>query len=112
MNTPDSAPIPPAISGELDNAESLTKSILAGQLRHSLTLAAGALVTHGLMLSSDTQTVTGTGLMIAGLAWSALDKWLRQEAVKLWTKMNAAPVAPVAPAATPINAGKQDATPK
>jgi len=58
----------------------MIKQILAGQLRHFLTTGAGMLVAGGYISQSDTATVIGFGMLVAGIGWSALEKYLRQKA--------------------------------
>lgn len=46
------------------------KPFLAAIMRHLLTLAAGALATHGIINSSGSEQFIGFGMTCAGLAWS------------------------------------------
>jgi len=55
----------------------MLKQIILSQLRHTVTLAAGALVAHGLTNDSGAQQFTGAIMALAGLAWSIADKYLR-----------------------------------
>jgi len=60
-----------------------TAAILRGVARHGLTTVAGYLVAHGYLADSDTQQFVGAGLVLAGLAWSVLDKLARAELQRL-----------------------------
>ena len=57
----------------------MLKQIILSQIRHSVTIAAGALVTHGLTSDSGAQQFIGAVMALAGIAWSIADKYLRAE---------------------------------
>lgn len=50
------------------------KAILAGFVRHALTTAGGALVTGGVLQSSQVTDFVGAGMILAGVAWSWYEK--------------------------------------
>jgi len=61
---------------------SIAKPFLASIVRHSLTVAAGALVAHGTVSSSTGEQLVGAGMVVAGLAWSWWDKRGRAQLVQ------------------------------
>lgn len=48
--------------------------ILAGIARHALTTAGGALVTDGVIQSSDVSGFVGAGMVLLGIGWSWWNK--------------------------------------
>lgn len=50
------------------------KAILAGVARHALTTVGGALVTDGVLQSTQVNDFVGAGMVIAGIAWSWYQK--------------------------------------
>ncbi len=48
-------------------------------IRHGLTTGGGALVSTGMISASDAQALVGAGMTVAGIAWSILRKWQRQQ---------------------------------
>ena len=50
------------------------KAILAGIARHALTTVGGALVTDGVLQSTQVNDFVGAGMVIAGIAWSWYQK--------------------------------------
>ena len=52
----------------------LLKSIALSYIRHSLTLASGYLLAHGLIDQAGSQILLSAGLAIAGVAWSTAQK--------------------------------------
>ena len=54
----------------------LLKQILVGYLRHGITIAAGYLLSHGLIDQSGAQILASTALALAGVAWSTAGKLL------------------------------------
>jgi len=63
--------------------------VVLGIARHVLTLVAGALASRGVIASSESEVVVGTGLGIVGIIWSIIDKKrqakkLRAEPVEDW----------------------------
>ena len=66
-----------------------TKTILAGVIRHGLTLVGGSLVSAGYMQSSDTATFVGGGMAIVGIAWSWWQKRGEAKALGILAKMHA-----------------------
>ncbi len=48
-------------------------------IRHGLTTAGGSLVSIGLIGESDAQAFVGAGMTLAGIVWSILRKWHRQQ---------------------------------
>lgn len=60
-----------------------TKQLLMGLARHGLTTAAGALVTYGLIHSSQTDDVVSAGMLLLGIAWSAWQKYGQAKAMAL-----------------------------
>lgn len=61
------------------------RSVIAGQIRHVLTLAAGSLVTLGLLDTGQTENfvVIGTGIVVGlvGVGWSYVQKRLTQKQI-------------------------------
>jgi hypothetical protein len=54
--------------------ESAWTPILAGIARHALTTAGGALVTDGVIQSSQTNDFVGAGMVMLGIGWSWWNK--------------------------------------
>jgi len=54
----------------------LLKPLLLAYLRHSLTIASGYLLAHGLIQQTDQQVVISASLALAGVAWTTVDKLL------------------------------------
>lgn len=52
---------------------------ISALIRHGLTTAGGYLVSTGLVDASGAQAFVGAGMTLAGLAWSILRKWNRQQ---------------------------------
>ncbi len=50
------------------------KERIFGMVRHGLTVAAGALVTKGVIDESFTEEIIGLGMAIAALVWSVKSK--------------------------------------
>lgn len=58
----------------------MIKQMLAGFVRHGLTTVAGMLVSGGYITQTDTATIVGAGMLVAGIGWSVLEKYLRKNA--------------------------------
>jgi len=54
----------------------LLKTILTAYLRHAITLAAGYLLSHGMIDQSGAQVMASAVLALAGVAWSTVSKLL------------------------------------
>lgn len=54
-----------------------TKQMLLGLARHLLTIAGGALATHGIINASGVETFVSIGITLLGLGWSLWDKYGR-----------------------------------
>jgi hypothetical protein len=65
------------------------KPILAGMVRHGLTTVGGALVTDGVIQSSDVNGFVGAGMVVAGVAWSWWNKVGQAEVGALLKKLTA-----------------------
>lgn len=52
----------------------MLNTAVMGIIRHILTLLAGWLVAKGWMEASQTETVIGAVLALAGVGWSVMDK--------------------------------------
>lgn len=52
----------------------MNEKILGSLVRHVLTLAAGALVSKGLIESSAVEPVVGGAMAVVGVAWSVFQK--------------------------------------
>lgn len=50
------------------------QTLLAAALRHALTTAAGALVAHGYLMSSESEQFIAAGMLLTGLFWSWYQK--------------------------------------
>ena len=48
--------------------------IIAGLIRHALTTAGGALVTHGALSTDEMSAAIGAVITLIGIVWSALSK--------------------------------------
>lgn len=57
------------------------KNIVMSTVRHGLTTAAGFLVSQGLITGSQTNDLIGSGLFVAGIAWSWWQKHNQQKAL-------------------------------
>ncbi len=55
----------------------LIKEIGAGLVRHGLTYGAGFLIGAGVLSSSQESDFVGAGMLLAGIAWSAYQKWAK-----------------------------------
>ena len=53
----------------------MISDILGGIVRHAVTTAGGALVTNGVINSDQLSQVAGALALIAGIAWSAWQKY-------------------------------------
>ena len=61
----------------------LLKTILAGYLRHGITIAAGYLLNHGLIDQSGAQVLASAVIALAGLAWSTSSKLIADYELRL-----------------------------
>jgi hypothetical protein len=52
-----------------------------GVVRHVLTTLGGALVTNGVLTSSQMQDGAGAVVVIAGIAWSLINKYQHRQAL-------------------------------
>jgi hypothetical protein len=59
----------------------MTQDDILGILRHVLTTAGGALVTDGVLSSSQLQDGVGAVIVIAGIAWSLVNKYQHRRAL-------------------------------
>jgi hypothetical protein len=48
--------------------------VFLGLVRHLLTLGAGFLASRGVIASSETEVMVGTGIGLVGIIWSIIDK--------------------------------------
>jgi hypothetical protein len=71
-----------------------TKTIVAGMIRHGLTMLGGALVAKGYMDSGSTAAFVGGGMALVGVIWSWWQKDGQAKTVAILAKMH--PVAPEA----------------
>lgn len=81
------------------------KDIVAGILRHFLTLAAGGLVTSGLLNASKLEVISGFLLALLGMVWSVIVKKVVEKNPSLQgilDLVNSALAATPAPPATPV----------
>lgn len=60
---------------------SLTSQMVAGMVRHLLTVAGGGLVSAGYMTGNDFADLVGAIATIAGVAWSLYHKWQMKKAL-------------------------------
>lgn len=56
------------------------RDIVLGLLRHTLTTFGGAMVAHGYIDAGQVEPVIGAMVVIAGAAWSAIEKHQRKTA--------------------------------
>lgn len=56
--------------------------IVMGLIRHTLTTAGGALVTQGVVSSTDLNTDVGAVMVVLGAAWSIYQKFSAKKVVK------------------------------
>ena len=52
----------------------MNREIVAGLVRHLVTVFGGVLVTHGYLTAGDFQQVAGAVAILAAMAWSAFVK--------------------------------------
>lgn len=64
-----------------DDMKLMLQAMLAGGIRHGLTAAGGALGVAGLSSDSNVNTMVGAAMILAGLVWSASQKYLSQKKV-------------------------------
>lgn len=56
--------------------KAIVRKVVLGQVRHGLTAIGGALITAGYLGQGDVDTATGAALVLAGVAWSGVEKYL------------------------------------
>lgn len=60
--------------------KAIVRKVVLGQLRHGLTALGGALVTAGYLGQGDSDTAMGAVMVLAGVAWSGVEKYLEHRA--------------------------------
>jgi hypothetical protein len=81
--------------------DEMTKTFLAGVLRHALTVLGGVLVHSGYVDASGANTLVGAGMILGGVAWSWWQKKgaaAAQEELARWKASANTPAAPAPPA--------------
>lgn len=62
-----------------DSVKALLASLLGGLVRHGLTSLGTVVGFQGVATDSNVNALTGAGLILVGLAWSAVQKYMAQK---------------------------------